>query len=317
MTRLCVVILNYRTSAMTLDCIRTLTGQLNPSRDRVVVVDNASGGDEAALLRSGIREQGIDGWATVVVSPTNGGFSAGNNIGVRFVNAPLYLLTNSDTLFRAGAIERMLEAVEQYPRAGIIGPRLEWPDGTPQISCFKFPSPMSELIGAAGTGVVTRLLARYNVPLPVVDRDSVAPWTSFACVLIRRAVFEHIGPMDEGYFMYFEDVDLCRRARNAGYDVLNFPSARVVHLQGQSSGREERALRRQRLPVYYYHSRSWYYRKFHGYVGLVASNVFWLLGRCISLLREVLFGKDQTVVSHQHLDIWKSKKYTRRMDTEA
>jgi len=304
MKRLCVIIINYKTPGLTLDCIQTLRGQLDWNKDHIVVVDNNSGGDDIQELSACIAREGLAELVTFVASPDNNGFSAGNNLGINKVDAGFYLLANADTLFRPGAINSLLEAAGKYPRAGLISPRLEWPDGEPQISCFRFHSPVCEIIGSAGTGIITKIFKKYEVPLPLSNQPSRPEWTSFACVVVRKEVFDTIGLLDEGYFMYFEDVDFCRRAASAGFSIVNWPEAHVVHLRGQSSGLKKTQREKKRLPAYYYRSRARYYNKFYGKQGRLLANSSWLAGRSISFLRERLMGKSRTVPEHSFFDIW-------------
>jgi GT2 family glycosyltransferase len=304
MTRLAVVIVNYRTPALSVDALASLATELDPARDRAVVVDNDSRDGSAQQLEREIESRGFHEWARVVRSPENGGFSAGNNVGIRAEPASFHLLLNSDAYVRPGAVAELLRAAETHPEAGIVSPRLEWPDGTPQVSCFRDRSPISEVIEAAGTSVVTRLLGRWDVPLPVSDVPFEPPWTSFACVLLRRELIEAVGGMDDGYFMYFDDIDYCRRARAAGYAVLHWPEARVVHLRGGSSPvKAERAARR-RPPPYYYEARARYFAKFYGHAGLVATNLLWGLGRTVSGLRESVGHKQAHTCEGEERDIW-------------
>jgi GT2 family glycosyltransferase len=302
---LSVVIVNYKTPKLAIDCIHSLHNQLNSKYDKIIIVDNNSGNNDINFIRNTIEHDGLSDLITLISSPVNNGFSAGNNIGIKSVNSHFYLLTNADTLFLPDVISSLLSAAEKYPEAGIISPRLEWSDGVPQISCFRFHTPLSELICSAGTGVITRLLNNYDVPLQVLNDVTMPDWTSFACVLIRRDVFEKIGFLDEGYFMYYEDVDFCRRAKKAGFEVVNWPFAHVVHLRGQSSGIKKLHQKKMRLPPYHYQSRARYYTKFYGQLGFLMCNLCWLAGRSISLLREILFGKSRTVSEYQYLDIWK------------
>ena len=302
--RLGVVILNYRTPQLVIDCLRSLHGEVDPERDRVVVVDNASGDGSAKRIRAAIAREG---WAhaRVVESSDNGGFSAGNNIGIRAVDAAAYLLLNSDTVVRPGAIQRLREALEGDPAAGLVGPRLEDPDGSVQVSCFRSPTVWSELIYAARTSAVSRALARYVVPVFPEEAPTDPEWTSFAAVLIRREVFEQVGLLDEGYFMYFEDVDYCRRARRAGWKIRHQAEARVVHLHGASSHVEDMTRARERRPRYYYASRSRYFRKAFGEVGLLAANSMWTIGRGVSALREVFGKKPPHTVAFELVDNWR------------
>lgn len=302
--RLGVVIINYKTPELTLECIRSLRDQLDVTIDHIVVVDNNSGEEDVQRINHGIKQEGLAELVTLRISPVNKGFSSGNNIGIKAMDAKYYLLANADTLFRPGAIPQLLEAAEEFPEAGIISPRLEWPDGEPQVSCFRYYSPFSEIINAAGTGLVTGILKKFDVPLQTVEYQTKPDWTSFACVLIRQEVFDTVGLLDEGYFMYYEDVDYCRRAKQAGFEIINWPFAHVIHLRGQSSGIKKLHRDKKRLPAYHYQSRSRYYTKFYGTSGLLISNLCWLAGRTVSLFRELL-GKSRTVPEYQYLDIWK------------
>jgi GT2 family glycosyltransferase len=302
--RLAIIILNYRTPKLVIDCLASLKTEVQVSRDSVIVVDNASGDDSVELITAAIAKNHWEHWAKVLPSDTNGGFSAGNNIGIKAVEADAYLLLNSDTIVRPDAINSLLKALESYPEAGLISPRLEWPDETPQISCFRYHSPLSELINSAATGPVTQLLKKYDVPIPVSDVPFEPEWTSFACVLIRREVIEQVGLMDEGYFMYYDDVDYCRQARNAGWKILHWPEARVVHLRGGSGSVKSEVAARKRPRPYLYASRSRYFAKFYGVLGLGLANFCWLVGRMISLTRELVKHKSPHICEYQAQDIW-------------
>jgi GT2 family glycosyltransferase len=271
----------------------------------VIVVDNGSDDGSADAIEDALRERGWDAWVTLVRSPANGGFAAGNNVGFRTTEASVYLLLNSDARVRPGAIDAMLESMSERPEAGMLGPRLEDPDGTPQVSCFRYRTPASELLAAAATGPVSRLFDGHTIALGVFDEPAEAPWVSFACVLVRREVIERAGMMDEGYFMYFEDIDYARRVRKAGWTIVHDPGPRVVHLRGGSSSVKHALKTRGRVPRYYYESRSRYFAKFYGGVaGLWVTNVAWLAGRAISRGREWLGSKEPHVCAWECADNW-------------
>lgn len=312
--RLNVIILNYRTPAVTIDCLRSLAPEVEAFGDaRVVVVDNRSEDGSPDAIEAAIHQQGWSDWAEVVRSPINGGFSYGNNIGLRRRSAEAYLLLNSDTIVRPGAVAELWRAMEQNPRAGIVAPRLEWRDGTAQISAFRDISPASELIRGAGTGPITRLLRRSDVPIAVSDGPIEPRWVSFAACMIRRQALEQIGLMDEGYFMYFEDADYCRRARQGGWAVLYWPSAHVVHLRGGSSPVKTQAAQRQRLSRYYYESRSRYFVRFYGRAGLWAANMLWTVGHAIALVRQTFGRKQPHACKCEWRDIWVGATRTPRL----
>jgi serine acetyltransferase len=180
---------------------------------------------------------------------------------------------------------------------------LEDRDGTPQISAFRAPTPTTELLRSARTGVVTKLFPRHDMPIPVTSEPTEAEWVAFAAVLIRREVIEKIGLLDDGYFMYFEDVDYCQRARQAGFKVLYVPEPRVAHIAGASSHVVGSSNPKHRPPRYWYEARSRYYAKFHGRLGVLRANAMFATGRTVSLARELL-GRTPHLSPLEERDIW-------------
>ena len=299
-----IVIINYRTPKLLIDCLTSLEKDMELEQTTVTVVDNCSGDDSVKQIEQAIKENRWNESVNLIESSVNGGFSAGNNIGIKAKKADAYLLLNSDTIVRPGAIKYLVEVMRANPEAGLVSPRLEWLDGTPQISCFRFHSPFSEFIDAAGSGPITNLLKKFDVPIPVSDTLIRPQWTSFACVLIRHQVIKQVGMMDEGYFMYFDDVDYCRRAIDVGWQILHVPQARVVHLRGGSNSVKADVAARKRPKPYLYASRTRYFTKFYGLIGLWIANFFWLIGRSISLFRELLTHKEPHLCKYQEIDIW-------------
>jgi len=302
--RVAVIIVNYRTPALVIDCLRSLVPEIRPHEDVVIVVDNASGDGSGARIRADVAQAGWEA-VHVIDSPHNGGFAAGNNFGIRQIRAAAYLLLNSDTIVRPGAIETLWSALESSEDIGLVSPRLEWPDGRAQISCFREHTPWSELIAGSSTGPIRNLLARWDVPVPVSNERCEAEWTSFAAVLIRSEVIERVGPLDEGFFMYYEDVDYCRSATQAGWRIVYEPAAHVVHLRGGSSPVKALTAAGKRRPRYYYQSRTRYFRKAFGRLGLFAANLLWTAGRAVAWLRETFGSKSPHTVERELLDLWR------------
>lgn len=305
-----VVIVCYRAVELTIECLRSLEPEIRAiPRARVAVCENGTGEQAVARLARAIRDAGWQDWVMLKAIEPNCGFTGGNNAilsdAMAWAQRPEYfLLLNADTIVRPGAIRELLAASRVRPDIGIIGPRLEHPDGEPQISCFRAPTPLSEFLEAARTGPLTRLFARHELPLPVCDTIAEPDWISFACVLVRSEVIEQIGGLDDGYYLYFDDPDYCRRARAAGWGILYWPRARVVHLVGQSNPVVALTQARKRRPKYYYASRSRYFAKAYGPAGLWLANAAWTLGRAVSLLRELAGGKKPHTCAAQWRDIW-------------
>lgn len=286
--RLCIVIVNYRTAGLAIDCLRSLSLQINdPRRTRVIVADNASGDGSMERLAAALVGNGWSGWAELLALPRNGGFAYGNNAGIAAALAstspPDYvLLLNPDTLVRPGAISALVDFMDTHPRAGIAGSLLENATGGVDCSAHRTPSPLGELDGAARLGPLNRLLQRYAVSPPVRSAAHECDWVSGASMIIRREVIAGVGPMDEGYFLYFEEVDFCCRARASGWSVWYVPQSRVLHLEGASTGIRVAAKRR---AAYWYDSRRRFFVKHHGIGGLLLADLLWVAGRLSFLLR--------------------------------
>lgn len=301
---LLVSIINYRTGAMTLDCIRSVLADIGELAAEVVVVDNRSDDGSAEMIEAWIADQTPTVPVRLIRSATNSGFSGGHNQGIAAGVADFYLVLNSDALVRPGFFRALLEAAANAPAAGLFAPRIEYDDGTQQVSCFRLHSPASELIRGAASGPVTRALARHDVPLAMPPRDGQIGWASFACILARGAMVRAIGPMDEGYFLYFEDTEYCMRARRAGWGITHVPAARAVHFRGGSGPVKALAQARKRLPGYYYVSRTRFLYQAYGWGGLVAANLLWHLGRGLARLR-ALAGKPVPQSNRNEArDIW-------------
>lgn len=301
--RIAISIINYRTGDMTLACLQSVLEDLDGLDGHVVIVDNASGDGSAEQIADWLATHpGLP--VTFVQSPANTGFSGGHNQGIGAVEADFYLLLNSDAVVRPGFFRTILAAADSRPQAGLLAPRLSWDDGTPQVSTFRFASPISEFIRGANTGKITQVLKRWDVSIGTDPAPGTIGWASFACILLRRTMIDAIGLMDEGYFLYFEDAEYCLRARRAGWDIAWVPEAVAIHFRGGSGPVKALANQRKRLPAYYYASRTRFLRQAHGRLGPVAANLAWIAGRGVNRLRR-LFGRDlYPSVEAERRDIW-------------
>lgn len=304
---LLVSIINYKTGQLTIDCIKSVLADFASSPEmsaQIVVVDNASGDGSDQVIADWLADQEPAVPVTLVRSPTNSGFSGGHNQGISAGAARYYLVLNSDAVLCEGFCKAILDTAETHPQAGLIAPRIEYDDGEQQISCFRVPSPASELIRGAQTGFVTKAFKRHEVALEMPPAPDQIGWASFACILLRAEMISKIGLMDDGYFLYFEDTEYCMRARRAGWDIIHEPTARIVHFRGGSGPVKSLAKARKRLPRYYYASRSRLLYQAHGRTGLIAANLLWYTGRGIAQLRR-LAGKTVPLSNEQEArDIW-------------
>ncbi len=306
--KLLTAILNFRTTDLTIECLRLLQPEVTSSPGfRVTVLDNATGGDAVPRLRRAVAENGWGDWTSVIASDTNLGFTGGNNRIIREALASpdppeYFLLLNSDTRVEARALGALVELLDARPRAGIAGSQLLSPGGEVQASPFRFGGIASELDRGMRLGVLSRLLARWAVVMPTPAGPCAVDWVSGASMILRRTMLEQIGLLDEGLFTYFEDVDLCLRARRAGWETWYVPASRVVHLEGASSGITETARPR---PAYWFEARRRFMLKSHGGAYAALVDGAFLLGLVSWRLRRRLQRKPDTDPPHLLADAFR------------
>jgi GT2 family glycosyltransferase len=277
-----VVIVSYNTRELLRSCLESLRTCAWPLR--IVVVDNASIDGSAALVGGCFPE------VELLALERNVGFAAGSNLGVAHLLGPrdaehtgtrrqggrengyrathprcpvsgLVLLLNPDTVVQPGAIEALAAFLEAHPRVGVVGPRLLYPDGSVQPAAFRFPTLAMTALDLFPPGEVLpgRLYNSWWHGRYPQEPTAAAPFPIDhplgACMLTRRAVLEEVGLFDEGFFMYAEEVEWCRRVRAAGWAIWQEPRARVVHVGGAST-RQAPA----RMQIALYRSRMRYLR---------------------------------------------------------
>lgn len=302
--QLVVSIINYRTGPLTLQCVASVLADIAGLDAEIVVVDNLSGDGSADQIADWIAAQDPPVPVRLLRSGRNSGFSGGHNLAMAAVPAAFYLILNSDALLRPGFCRAILAAAADQPRAGLFAPRIDHEDGTQQTNCFRFPSAASELIRGAQSGPVTQALWRHDVPLAMPPAPDQIGWASFACILLRGAMVQAIGPMDDGYFLYFEDTEYCLRAARAGWPVVYVAQARCVHFRGGSGPVKAMAAANKRLPAYYYASRTRFLYQAHGAFGPLSANLAWILGRGIGQLRRLVARQVHRGYDRELRDIW-------------
>ncbi|GAB4383319.1 MAG: glycosyltransferase family 2 protein [Elainellaceae cyanobacterium] len=294
--RLAVVVLNYRTPKLTVDCLSSLVSEVaSLPGTHVIVVDNASGDGSAEIIPAAIAAENWN-WVTFMPLNHNGGYAAGNNAAIRAVLAleqpPDYvLLLNPDTVVHARALSALVAFMDQHPDVGIAGSRLEDPDGTPQRSAFRFPSILSELDAGLRLGIVTQLLSRWIVAPPVPDAPCQTDWVAGASMIVRREVFDAIGLMDEKYFLYYEEVDFCLAAQRGGFSCWYVPESRVIHFVGQSSGVTDTKQKPKRRPAYWFDSRRRFFVKNYGWWYAIFTELVWASSFALWRVRRVIQRK--------------------------
>jgi GT2 family glycosyltransferase len=230
---LSVVIVNWNTRDLLRSCLGSLRAALDgsPLRSEVIVVDNASADGSAAMVAAEFPE------VRVIANTENRNYAAGNNQGLRQAAGKFVLILNPDTELPAGAPDALVGFLRQDPRAGAVAPALVYPDGRLQESVRGFPTPralIGELIGLA------RLLPKsrwggYRASRLPEDRPAPVDQPMTSALLLRREALEQVGPFDEQFPLFFNDVDLCYRLKRAGWEIFYDPRVRIIHIGGAST----------------------------------------------------------------------------------
>lgn len=303
-TTLTISIVNTDNRALLARCLASIEASVRRTPYRIVVVDNASTDGSAEMVAADFPD------VTLVRNPERLGYGASHNRAIAVATSPYLLLLNEDMEMVDDAIDRMMDKAQRTDRLGVLGCRILNPDRTLQHSCFRFPSLRRELFDALFP--YTLLFGR--APL----RSKMFEWDHHSerevdivlgcCLLVRRDVLEGIGPFDPAFFVYSEEHDLCRRARDAGLRVLFTAEAEMIHFGGQTSKRMSL-----RMALVQLDSRMRYFRKHHG---LAAAAVFRLI-LCVAMLIRLggwiglwllRQGRDKTA-SARLAEYWASTKF--------
>jgi len=282
--RLSIIIVNWNTKELLSACLKSLHGDSAGSSMEVIVVDNGSADGSPEMVAREFPE------VKLVRLEHNRGFSAGNNVGLKYASGEYLLLLNSDTEVRGDALTIMCNLMDADASIGALGAQLLNPDGSIQASCRAFPSYRTALFHRKS--LLTKLFPRnrYSSQYLMTDSDRAqsmeVDWVIGACLMTRRQVLEEVGPLDEGFFMYAEDVDWCYRMRQAGWKVVYEPSAKVMHHYEKSARKAPYRMTVER------HMSMWRFYRKHYSKGIALLDVATMVGiglRCtLMILRNTL-----------------------------
>lgn len=287
------IIVNYKSAGMSLHSAQAANRAMTGIDGAITIVDNDSQDGSFEALRDATRDMPR---VRVIQSGHNGGFGFGNNVainaGLPDGRAPdfVYLL-NPDAFPDADTIQVLRDHMIAHPQTGFAGSAVRGEDGTPHEVAFHFPSAWSEFETAANTGIITRLLRNYRVPMGFPPATCAVDWCSGASVMFRRSMLDQIGLFDETFFLYFEETELCHRARAAGWAGMYVPKASVMHIGSVSTGMSNKA----RIPGYWFNSRAHYYRKTGGAGYLAVATLFYVLGASIWKTRRLIERKEDRI----------------------
>jgi Predicted glycosyltransferases len=296
MSSVLCVILNWRTAEMTRQSVEAALVAMEGIPGAITVVDNDSqDGSFEALTEA------AQGWprVRVIQSGRNGGYGAGNNVGIRAGlpdgSKPDYVyILNSDAFPAPEAIRALVDYLDTHPEVGFAGSHIHGDDGAPHTTAFRFPSIASEFEGAAKTGPISKLLKGSIVAPPLPTTTTRVDWLAGASVLMRQKVLDQIGLFDETFFLYFEETDLCRRAAMAGWPTFYVVESRVMHLGSVSTGMKEW----RRVPDYWFRSRRYYFEKNHGRLYAMAATAAHVAGMAVYGARVIMQRKPKVNPPH-------------------
>lgn len=306
-----VIIVNYRTPTLTLECLSALCGErhLLPGL-RAIVVDGGSGDGSATTLGAGINRPEYQDWVSFMPLPLNGGFGWANNQAIltlaRKDEPPDFIhLLNPDTQIMKGAVATLVSELSLHPRCGAAGSLLLDSEGQPSPSAFPFPSPGIEFVNTSQSELLGRW---FGVP-PRSSRSEHSvevDWVTGASVMFRTKALRETGLFDDGFFLYFEEVELMHRLHRRGWTVRHVPSSRVVHHEGAST----RTVSAVAMPAYWYESRKRYFKITDRRFSAIRADLASIAGRSAGLIKQ-LFGKRGVETTFRIRDLLRTRPHIR------
>lgn len=305
-----VIIVTYRTAGLTIAAIRSIEAERKTAglKLRVIVVDNASG--DGSAISEAVRENDWSSWVSLILSPRNGGFAYGNNLGIQHAyqsGTPDYVhLLNPDAQVRPGAIGALVRFMESHPEVGIAGSKILNADGTEWPIAFRFPGLISELENGLSVGIASRVLRRWIVAREMGQEPEQVDWVCGASMMIRPTVIAAIGGLDENYFLYFEETDFCYRALRHGFSTWYVPESRVMHIRGQSTKVTAITKAPKRLPDYWFHSRRRYFARTYGTPYAITIDIVALVAHSLGTAKKLILNRVNATVPHFLGDLFRS-----------
>ncbi len=253
MSTLSIILVNYNGEDLLSDCLISLQQQVD-KKFETTVIDNLSTDGSIQMIKEKFS------WVKLICNSVNAGFGRANNVAVSLAQCEYLLFLNTDTILTENTPQILLEYLQTHPNVGAIGPRIVFADGSYQLSAGKLPNLAIEFIDKIKYALdrqwhqIFANLYQYQY----ADITEVE-YVTGACLMIRRDLFTQLGGFDENFFMHFEDKDLCKRVREAGFKVIYYPNTSLIHLLGGSSQATSHSVSR-----YYRDSQLYYYQKHLG-----------------------------------------------------
>jgi N-acetylglucosaminyl-diphospho-decaprenol L-rhamnosyltransferase len=293
---LSVVIVNWNVRDLLRRCLASILPSAAGDTDpQIIVVDNASTDGSVEMIRTEFPQ------VTLIANSVNQGFAKGNNQGIAATEGRYVMLLNADTEVLDNALITLTEFLDARPDVGLVGPQLLYADGQVQSSRRRFPTLATLFFESTWLAWLAprSLLDRYYVLDQPNDVTLDVDWVMGAAMLTRREVLQQIGGLDEGFFMYSEELDWCRRIKAAGWRVVYHPAAQIIHHEGKSS---EQAVPARHIN--FQRSKIRYTGKYHGGRMAAALRIYLLSLYAWQLGLELIKG----IVGHKRALRWQRVK---------
>ncbi|MEW5988582.1 MAG: glycosyltransferase family 2 protein [Chloroflexota bacterium] len=288
---LSIIIVSWNVRELLRACLNSIAAGRGQLDLEVIVVDSGSTDGSPAMIQAEFP------WVRLIGRPDNVGFPKGNNLGIREASGRAILLLNPDTEVVGDALIHLVEYLNDHPDVGAVGPQLLNPDGSIQSSRRRFPTLATGFFESTWLeGLAPAAVLRHYYAQDLPDNETAdVDWLVGAGLLVRREVLEQVGRLDEGYFMYSEELDWCRRIKAAGWRVVYLPTAQVIHHVGKSSDQAVTARH-----VHFQRAKLRYFRKYHGRPAAIALRAFLLF----SYLWQMLLEAGKGLLGHKRALRW-------------
>lgn len=281
MIDLSIILVSWNVADLLAACLESIANGTGDLRAEVIVVDSASSDNSVTMLRERFPQ------VRLIACTENIGYTRGNNVGMAAAQGRHLLLLNPDTEIMGDALTEMVDYMDANPTVGIVGPYTHNSDGSTQSSRRRFPTRTLAFFESTWLQPFApkTLLDRFYVNDAPVEQTMDVDWVQGSALMARREVYAQIGGLDEGYVMYSEELDWCKRAKNAGWRVVYVAEAHILHHGGKSS--DQVVARRQ---ILFNQSKLRYFRKVYGGYFAQVLRLFLLLNYAVQLGVEWLKG---------------------------
>ena len=231
-----IIIVSWNTRQITWDCLKSVYTQPKRNNYEVIVVDNASSDDSVNMIRRDFPD------VIIIENKDNRGFAAANNQGIEVAKGRYILLLNSDTIVLENVVQKTMLYADKHPEAAVVGCQVLENAHAVQMTCFRFPSVVNLLLAASGLARLfkhDRFFGRENMLWWKRDCEREVDVVSGMFMLVRRKAVDEVGVMDEGFFIYCEEADWCYRFKQAGWKMLFWPGAKIIHVDGGSHSTDQ------------------------------------------------------------------------------